>query len=374
MPFAIVRNDVTRMDVDAVVCSTGPLFRLGGAEAAIHRAAGVELRESLRQLGECKPGEPLVTPGFGLPCRYVIHTVAPVWHGGSAGEEQLLCECYRTAMLAAEKQGLESIAFPLMSSGLNGFPVDRAFSIAMDAIRDFVLTHDLMVYLAVYDGESFRIGETLHERICQYIDDRYVEEHGGAPDRPLLLASAPVPDACFDAAEEAAADIGEMLWDEPCAFEPAAVQEERAYSLPKEAACPPPAGNAAAEPWEAALRSLLREPDESFTQQLLRLIDESGMTDPECYRRANVDRRVFSKIRSNIRYQPSKQTAVAFAVALRLDLPRTEALLRTAGLALSRSSHFDLIVSYFIENGIYDVMTINEALYAFDQTLLGARG
>lgn len=382
MPFAIVRNDVTRMAVDAIVNSTGPLSRLGGADAAIHRAAGPELRRRCRRLGGCRPGRPLMTPAFDLPCRYVIHIIAPVWQGGKAGEEQQLRACYRDAMQLAVENGLESIAFPLISSGLFAFPRETALCAAMDAIRDFVLYNDLMVYLVVYDAASFRISEKLHKNIVQYIDDRYVEEHGGAPEmgtpllnnasifdwealpRPHAAAAAPLlpeqeePEELSPAAADAV--YGDSFADDggsdPCLAE----------SMP--AACEPEAD------WENVLRDLLGEPDESFTQRLLRLIDESGMTDPECYRRANVDRRVFSKIRGNIHYQPSKQTAVAFAVALRLSLQKTEDLLRTAGLALSRSSRFDLIVSYFIEQGIYDVMAINEALYAFDQPLLGMKG
>ncbi len=387
MPFTIVRNDITSMAVDAIVNSTGPLFQLGGADAAIHRAAGPELLEHCRSLGNVEPGKPLITPGFRLPCRYVIHTIAPVWRGGGRGEGEQLSACYRSAMeLAAEKQ-LESIAFPLMSSGLFGFPREKALVIAMDAIRDFVLHHDLMVYLVVYDAASFRISEKLQQNIRQYIDDRYVDEHGGAPQAPVQMASAPLRDAApcrerglWNAEEEMSAAMPlELPEAEACPMAGPEPWDEDFIAPVCPVPPPPPVLHAAPAPsipdggWETELSRLLKQQDESFTQRLLRLIDESGMSDPECYRRANVDRRVFSKIRSNAHYQPSKQTAVAFAVALRLSLSHTEELLRTAGLALSRSNHFDLIVSYFIEQGIYDVMIINEALYAFDQPLLGVK-
>lgn len=394
MPFTIVRNDVTRMAVDAIVNSTGPDGWLGGADAAIHRAAGPELHKSYWQQGGCGPGRPLLTPAFKLPCRYVIHTRAPVWQGGSAWEEQRLRACYRDAMQLAVNNGLESLAFPLLASGLFGFPRENALCIALDAIRDFVLHNDLMVYLVVYDAASFRIGEKLQQDIRQYIDDRYVAEHGGVqePGQPLVATAL----LCEQIVERSDfAEPNELLpeaekpgewWTTDAACEDAPRSDEgivsglrdRLFARPLAAApaAPPPQASTAAPgaDWEAELHKLLQQQDESFTQRLLRLIDESGMTDPECYRRANVDRRVFSKIRSNPRYQPSKQTAVAFAVALRLSLAQTESLLRTAGLALGRSNHFDLIVSYFIEYGIYDVMTINEALYAFDQPLLGVKG
>jgi hypothetical protein len=267
-----------------------------------------------------------------------------------------------------------------------------------------------MVYLVVYDAASFRISERLQKDISQYIDDRYVQEHGGAPEMGVpLLSNAPA--FPLDDLPELRAAEPDEPWSAgngtECFPEPKAViaarplpdgeeAEERWFadaeaelcsSRPDAACgglfadtCPgtvesmcAPSASEPDEDWENMLQALLREPGESFTQRLMRLIDESGMTDPECYRRANVDRRVFSKIRSNIHYQPSKQTAVAFAVALRLSLPKTQELLRTAGIALSRSSRFDLIVTYFIEHGIYDVTTINEALYAYGQSLLGSK-
>lgn len=373
MPFTIVRNDITRMWVDAVVNSTAPGHaNCGGADGAIHRAAGPELEAACRAQGGVKPGRPLLTPGFRLPCRYVIHTVAPMWQGGGAGEERELYACYTDAMAMAVRRGLETLAFPLMSSGLFGFPRERALLAATDAIRDFVLTHDLMVYLVVYDSESFAIGEKLQADIRQYIDDRYVQEHREdrlPPPMPqfarqeewlsveylMPVEAVPEPEdhgktdnlfAGRDGSKAANDDVCDEETFERCA----------------------PLGS---DNWEEDLRSLLEEPDESFSQQLLRRIDESGMTDPECYRRANIDRRLFSKIRSNPGYRPSKQTALAFAVALRLSLPETDRLLRTAGLALSRSSYFDLIVAFFIERGIFDVLRINEVLYAYDQPLLG---
>lgn len=376
MPFTIVRNDITRMQVDAVVNSTAPGFAdIGGADGAIHRAAGPELQQACMAQGGIRPGKPLLTPGFRLPCRYVIHMVAPLWQGGSAEEQRQLVACYTDAMHLAVEQGLETLAFPLMSSGLLGFPKEQALLAATDAIRDFVLTHDLMVYLVVYDGESFAIGEKLQADIHRYIDDRYVQEHDEdrLPPPMPLLARRPARREAWLCAErlapvepmpeaETIGQTDDLCADCSCGAEIAAAPEEPPLA---------PSAPLGSDNWEEDLRSLLGEPDESFSHQLLRRIDESGMTDPECYRRANIDRRLFSKIRSNPGYRPSKQTALAFAVALRLNRQETDRLLRTAGLALSRSSYFDLIVAFFIDRGIFDVLRINEVLYAYDQPLLG---
>lgn len=381
MPFTIIRNDITRMAVDAIVNSAAPhLLGGGGADGAIHRAAGPELREACRRLGGCRQGEIKVTEGFQLPCRYVFHTVGPVWLGGGFGEEKKLRRCYRNAMEKALEMELETIAFPLISGGLFGFPQERALCAAMDEVRDFVLKHDLMVYLVVYSPEAFRISARLEADIRQYIDDAYVSERAeqicNRPDRLLAARREVFADVDYCAEPDEAYDWEELSPPGMAALEPAApeasVMEERCIVCQSAAfPCPQVTAPLDEEEQNAVLKELLRQRDESFTERLLRLIDESGLTDPECYRRANVDRRLFSKIRNNPHYQPTKQTALAFAIALRLDRAATDELLRSAGLALTGSSHFDLIVDYFIRRGNYDMMQINQALYSFDLPLLG---
>ncbi len=384
MPFTIIRNDITRMAVDAIVNSAAPhLLGGGGADGAIHQAAGPELREACRKLGGCKPGQIRVTESFRLPCRYVFHTVGPVWMGGGFGEEDQLRRCYRNAMAQAVEMGLETIAFPLISSGLFGFSKERSLCAAMDEVRDFVLNHDLMVYLVVYSAEAFRIGAKLEEDIRQYIDDRYVAE------REDRLWSNFQQMECLSASPReisADADVCMLPSDTDNSSDdgffqcisggmPQSIPERPLLYSSRPLAAPGPTVPRTAPPDEAeqhrVLRDLLRQRDESFSERLLRMIDESGLTDPECYRRANVDRRLFSKIRNNPHYQPTKQTALAFAIALRLDRTRTDELLQSAGLALTGSSHFDLIVDYFIRHGNYDMMQINQALYSFDLPLLG---
>lgn len=342
MPIQIVRNDITKMNVDAIVnAANESLLGGGGVDGAIHRAAGPELLEECRTLGGCETGRAKVTKAYRLPCRYVIHTVGPIWWGGESGERELLASCYRTSLELAAEKGCETVAFPLISSGIYGYPRDQAFRVAMETIEAFLADHELTVYLVLFDRAAYQIGEALFSDIKAYIDQRYVDSHTDEPGEQSRRAN--LARGMFRPGAAA-------LWEGAQAPAPAA---------PMLQAVP------------ASLDEALSRLDEGFSQSLLRLIDERGMTDAQCYKKANIDRKLFSKIRSNPAYRPSKPTALAFAVALELSLEETEALLRRAGFALSRSSKFDIIVEYFIARGSYDVFAINEALFAFDQSLLG---
>lgn len=355
MPIEIIRNDITRMQVDAIVnAANESLLGGGGVDGAIHRAAGPELLAECRTLHGCGTGDAKVTKGYNLPCKYVIHTVGPVWNGGKYGEKALLESCYRRSLLLARKYGCESVAFPLISAGAYGYPKDQALRVATDTIRDFLLEHDdadMLVYIVVFDRMSFSISEKLYTGIAQYIDDHYADAHHDLR-RRMQMPMAPrcVEAMSFDAesCSEAAPMVSDELWDE----------EEYAED----------------EFFGGSLEEALRVIDESFSQMVLRLIDEKGMTDPECYKRANLDRKLFSKIRNDIQYRPKKLTAVALAIALRLSLAETRELLMKAGFALSHSDKFDIIVEYFILQGKYDIFEINEALYSFDQPTMGVYG
>lgn len=325
MPLEIIRNDITKVHADAIVNAADPsLLGGGGTDGAIHRAAGPELLAECRALGGCKAGEAKITKGYRLPAKYVIHTVGPVWHDGSSGEEKLLSDCYRNSLELAKKHKLESVAFPLISSGTFGYPRDKALSAAISAIGEFLLKNDMTVYLVVYDSVSFMLSEKLFSSIKQYIDDNYIEELASNFSRDRIRGNF--------------------------------------------------ARNSAnaARTSERSLDDVVKNLDETFSQMLLRLIDEKGMKDSETYKKANIDRKLFSKIRNDIYYKPSKQTAVAFAVALKLNLDESRDLLARAGFALSRSCHFDIIIQYFIEHNNYDIFEINEALFAFKQNLIGA--
>ena len=330
MPLQIVRNDITKMQVDAIVNAANETLLGGsGVDGAIHQAAGPELLAECRTLHGCKTGQAKITKGYHLPAKFVIHTVGPVWEGGNYGERELLVSAYRSSLELALEHRCETVAFPLISSGVFGYPKDQALKVAVDTIGDFLLQHDMTVYLVIFDKAAYTIGGKLFSDIAAYIDDRYAEEHTDSDEEQLrrrfrVLASAPMPEA------EAA---------------PAAAP--------------------------SSLNEALEMMDESFSQMLLRKIDEAGLTDAECYKRANVDRRLFSKIRSDIHYKPSKPTAMAFAVALELPLEDAREMLQKAGFAFSHASKFDIIVEYFIAHRNYNIFEINEALFAFDQSLLG---
>ena len=330
MPLEIVRNDITKMSVDAIVnAANETLLGGGGVDGCIHRAAGPELLQECRTLGGCKTGDAKITKAYRLPCQYVIHTVGPVWNGGSHGERELLVSCYRTSLALAKEHGCETVAFPLLSSGVFGYPKDQALRVAVDTIGEFLLHNDMTVYIVIFSRTAYQISSKLFADIAEYVDDHYVDAHTDSQRERLRRMS---------------------------------VLESRTLSA-----------DAAAAPMAVGgLDSLLAHLDAGFSETLLKLIDRSGKKDSEIYKKANVDRKLFSKIRNNPDYKPSKATAIAFAIALELNLDETRDLVARAGYALSPSSKFDVIIEYFIMQRDYDIFKINEALFAFDQSLLGA--
>ena len=329
MPLEIVRNDITKMKVDAIVnAANESLLGGGGVDGAIHSAAGPELLAECKTLGGCKTGQAKITKGYKLPAKYVIHTVGPIYKDGNQGEKALLESCYRESLALAKEYQCETVAFPLISSGVYGYPKDKALKVAIQVIGDFLLENDMTVYIVIFDRAAYKIGEKLFSDIAEYIDDNYVNEHTDYR-RESMRMNLPTQAIM-------SADLCECR----------AVSDD--------------------------LDSKLKQIDESFSQMLLRKIDEKGMTDAECYKKANIDRKLFSKIRSDVHYKPSKPTAIAFAISLELSLAETEDMLKKAGFALSHSNKFDIIIEYFISKGNYNIFEINEALFAFDQSLLGA--
>lgn len=343
MPIRIVRNDITKIECDAIVnAANSSLLGGGGVDGAIHKAAGKGLLLECMKLGGCKVGQAKLTKAYKLPSKFVIHTVGPKWKGGQKGEKELLESCYRESLRIAIDNNCESVAFPLISSGVYGYPKDQALRVAVDVISSFLVEHDMLVYIVVFDKSAFQISEKLFADIASFIDDKYADTHfefnrtrsDAWGESTLLGETRILPDEDF---------VGMSA---PCT---------QAVTAPK----------------AISLEDAVNQIDESFSQMLLRKIDEKGLTDAECYKKANVDRKLFSKIRSDVHYRPSKPTTIAFAVALELSLEETKDMLMKAGFALSRSNKFDIIIEYFISNNNYNVFEINEALFAFDQSLLG---
>ncbi len=332
MPLQIIRNDITKMDVDAIVNAANSALKMGGGVCgAIFNAAGVDdLQSECDKIGVCNTGDAVITKGYNLPAKHIIHTVGPIWNGGNNKEAELLKSCYLKSLNLALENGIESIAFPLISSGIYGYPKDQAFKVAVNAIQDFLLNNELMVYLIVYDKKAVEISEKLYKSIEKYIDDNYVDDRYENKSERFLQ---------------------ELKY----------VSEDL---LIKESTIPSTKS-------KRSLDDVVSNLDETFSEMLLRLIDEKGMTDVETYKKANIDRKLFSKIRSDKFYKPSKITALALAISLELNIDETKDLLSRAGFALSRSNKFDIIVEYFIVEGIYNIFEINEALFAFDENLLG---
>ena len=341
MPLQIIHRDITTMDCDAIVNPTDNCFSgSGGTDYAIHTAAGLGLRYECDHLEPLSFGEVAVTDGYNLPCRYIIHTMGPVWTGGQRCESVLLRSCYMNALFKASELGAKSIAFPLISSGTFGFPKEKVLRIAIDAISDYIKSSDkeIDVTVCVHDREAFVLSKEI--ALKEYIDEntkpRFRYEMHAIQMRPECSVGARAKEEAFDAFES-------------CCL-----------------SCIPTAA-----PSNEDLSAWIKKQDDTFAVMLLKLIDKKGMTDVQCYKKANVSKGTFWKINNDPKYKPSKATVLAFAIALELSLDETELLLKTVGLSLSHSNVFDLIIEFYITNGNYDIYEINAALFKYDQVCLG---
>lgn len=388
MPFEIIRADITTLKVDAIVnAANSSLMGGGGVDGAIHRAAGRQLNEECKALGGCDVGDAKITKGYGLPAKYIIHTVGPRWRGGRDGEEAVLRSCYRRSLTLAGEKRMESIAFPLISSGIYGYPKDAALQVASSEIQDFLKNadEDMLVYLVIFDRAAFEISEELFEDVVRYVDDHFVDKQTKADSRRFRSDANvyQVGQVKLDktSAMESRDDYGKGNFDIPGflkkrkSVKKAELKEEleaeevdesvsdSATSFLKSAAAAPAAES-------RSLDDLMNQMDATFSEMLLRLIDERGQSDSEVYKKANVDRRLFSKIRKDKHYVPSKKTVLSFAIALELSLDETKDLLLKAGFALSRSNKADIVVEYFIINENYDIFEMNEVLFKLGLKLM----
>lgn len=310
------------MQVDAIVNTTNEeMVGYSGVDFAVHSGAGPELDKECEKIAPLGLGTAKITKGYNLDAKYIIHTSGPVWQGGLVGESILLKSCYIESLKLAVENGCESVAFPLISAGTYGYPKDQVLKFAIQVITDFLYTHELTVYLCVFDRNSYEFSKTLFNEISEMVDEKEIVEEESLAFTAMLEPHPPL--ECSSARNK-------------------------------------------------TLEEYMKAMDKPFAYKLFDYIDSKGMTDVECYKKANIDKKTFSKIKCNPNtYKPSKQTAVAFAIALQLTLDETQDLLASAGLTLSRSFTFDKIIRYYLQKGIYDIFKINEALFEFDQVLLG---
>lgn len=353
MSLTVIRNDITRLKVDAIVnAANNSLLGGGGVDGAIHAAAGKALLEECKTLGGCRTGEAKITSAYNLPSKYVIHTVGPIWRDGEHNERVLLESCYNNSLALAVQFGCKSVAFPLISGGVYGYPKSQAFKVAVDTIKKHPAVNKMAIYIVLFDADAMHAGSAVIDDIKEYIDDVYADSHF---EQSVRLNPDFASDYVPDIPPLCSPSIGAPL-SCPNSFQSESVPGYAQDDLLE----------------EDDLQSRLNMLDESFSQMLIRLIDERHMTDPECYKKANVDRKLFSKIKNNPTYKPSKITAVSFVIALELDIATAREMLAKAGYAFSHSDKFDIIVEYFIIHRVYDFFTINEALFEFDQQLIGA--
>ena len=399
MPFTIERNDLASVSADAIVVAANEDLQItGGVGEAVAKAAGfTNVQEACNAIGHCPTGSAVATPAFDLPAKVIIHAVGPIWQGGSQNEVALLRDAYDAALSCAAENNAHSIALPLLSAGIYGFPADISLSVAQNAIHDYLDSHDTEIRLVLFDRTALQAGLSSYDRIAEYIDDVYVDKQLDA--RKKTRRTETLSDAFLTAAGTAY----DALSASPSAVSPTAASPSAAilsslFSSRKDTEKETSEDLESAETQDSveavyegpltenynyeeslaretpskssSLSDLLDSLDASFSTTLLALIDTKGMTDAQVYKRANMSRQLFSKIRSDTFYKPTKKTVLALAIALELDLSTTEDLLRRAGFALSHSNKADIIVEYFIKNNQFDIFEINATLYAFDQPIL----
>ena len=343
MPFNIIRADITKMKTDAIVnAANSRLLAGGGVCGAIFSAAGADkLQAACNKIGFCGIGEAVITKGFDLKAKFVIHTVGPIYGQDPVNEESQLYSCYKNSLVLAKENRLNSIAFPIISSGIYGYPKTEAIKIATRAIKDFLKENEMEIYLVVYDNNAFKISEKLFSDVQSFIDEKLIKPDDRKRRTEEFLSYA----------YSGSIQLGNQ--------QDLIYPTTNSVSVTKSSILK-----------KKSLEELMNTKAETFSEMLLRLIDEKKMTDVEVYKRANIDRKLFSKIRKKD-YTPKKTTVVALIIALRLNMKEARELLARAGFAFSASSKFDIIIEYFVERQSYDIFEINETLFAFDQQLLG---
>lgn len=360
MPFQIIRNDITKVKADAIVNTANPFPIVGdGTDTAIYKAAGWDVLLAERQkIGLIEPGDTEYTPAFDLNAKYIFHTVGPAWIDGKHDEKKILRASYRSALALADKLSCKSIAFPLLASGSYKFPKDVALQIALEEIQRFLLEHEMRILLVVFDRKAFELSAKLVGKI-----DEYIDEHSVGELHIMEYGDAYEPGYASSRSQRVARDVQRRGNHHAARGADGESWQAKAIAFGGDFWKP--------EKKTKTLDDILDESSETFQQKLLQLIDESGLKDAQVYKRANISKQLFSKIRSDEDYSPKKKTVFAFAIALELDIDATQDLLARAGYAMSPSSKFDLIISYFITHHDYDIFKINSTLFGYGQPTLG---
>ena len=361
MAFKIVRNDITKMKVDAIIntANEAPVYG-DGVDTAVYEAAGVdELLAERRKIGFMNEGEVAITPGFNLPAKYIIHAVSPFYEDGESGEEELLRSCYKKSLKLAYENRCESIAFPLIATGSFGYPKEEGMRIAVDEINAFLLRHDMLIYLVVFDTEATRLGLNLYPDLEAYIDHNYVcerrEVEYGDGYFGSVRKDAPGYDAYRIECERVEKAVKHPKEDiaEYCV---------KSASMPDMCEMSDDAYEDFLEGNESALKERMAHMSDTFQQYLMYLIGLRGLSNSEVYKRAIITKQLFSKIKLNEEYHPDKSTAMRLCVGAKLNLDETKDLLARAGYALSPCDKRDIIFSFFIEHEVFDMIEIDIAL------------
>ena len=353
MPLKIIRNDITKVSADAIVNTANPKpIYASGTDQAIYEAAGADqLLTERKKIGDIGRGEVAVTPAFNLSARYILHTVGPAWQDGKHHEFEILHDCYANSLQKAAELRCESIAFPLIATGVYGFPKDRALQIAISAISDFLLKCEMLVYLVVFDEKSFQLSGQVIGKVQSFIDANYVASRREAEYRGNRVRRRMESEE-FDAEELEEYEARCMRTEEPDeAPEPMALSGSICSNI--------------------SLDDQFAHMGGTFQEKLFEIIEYRGFTNVEVYTRANLDRKHFSKIQCNVNYHPSKKTAMALCIALKLDLEESKDLLARAEWAFSPNRKLDLIVMNAIVNHEYNINQVNAILFEYGQECLG---
>ena len=355
MPFKIVRNDITRIKADAIVNTANPNpICASGTDLAIYEAAGKEqLLAERTKIGKIVRGDVAVTGAYNLNAKYIIHTVGPVWEDGNHHEFDILESCYRKSLQKAVELKCESIAFPLISTGVYGFPKDKALQIAVSVFSSFLLENDMQIILVVFDKKSFQLSRQIVGEIDSYIDANYVR-NSNKREYPVRSRKS------VRVRELPEEDFYEEMFQKN--------QIEDTYLFDDES-------QVLAEPCmlsaDMSLEDQLANMGASFHDKLFELIDASHLDNKDVWKRANLDRKHFSKIQCDMNYHPKKKTVMALCIALELDLEQSKDLLARADWAFSPSSKVDLIVQKAIIDKQYDIMQLNVTLFKYTNEILG---